>query len=164
MRRLVLFTVLVIGLAVPAVGLALGGGSDDGTLSVKKGIGKVTLNFNGSVVGRIARGTVRANDPISSDGAGVDVWGCEKRNDNEDDTTTVCSGSGIRFRAIGGKYQLAIRGSGIFLSAVGHGSGSLNGRGEDASDYDGVYSLNDSPYKSLPNDPQTFPLAAPSGD
>src|SRR5262249_61790995 len=41
MRRLVWLTVLAIALAVPAVGYAVvGASSDDGTLSVKKGIGK----------------------------------------------------------------------------------------------------------------------------
>ena len=50
MRRLISLTVLAIALAVPAVGYAVAGGSDDGTLSVKNGIGRVYVNINGSVV------------------------------------------------------------------------------------------------------------------
>jgi hypothetical protein len=56
-------------------------------------------------------------------------------------------------------------GVGINLSAVGHGTASLNGAGDDPDVVgpDGTYSLNDGPYKSLPNSLTPFTLAAPSG-
>jgi hypothetical protein len=138
-------TVLAIALAAPAAGFALSG-DGDGTLSVKAGIGKVSLNFNGSAVGRLQHGLIQVTDPVTIT------------------STTLCRGTNLRFRAIGGKYQILIRGAGIYLSAVGDGSVSLDGRGEDWNiDSDGVYSLNDSPYKSLPDFGQTFRLVAPGG-
>jgi hypothetical protein len=166
MRRLVVPTVLALSLALPASALALNliGGSDDGTLSLKGGVGKVGLSFNGSIVGRIAHGRVVLTDPILSDGGGVVTWGCDRIDMNWAATTTYCSGNNLRFRAIGGKYLVAIRGSGIYLSAVGHGSVALDGRGDNpAVAYDGVYSLNDGAYRSLPDYEQKLQLAAPAG-
>ena len=163
MRRLVVFTVLAIGLAIPAAGFALVAGPEDGTLSIKAGIGKATLSpFNGSVVGRIAHGSIRANDPIAADGAGIDIWGCDYQDTR--DTTTLCRGTNIRFRAIDGKYGITIRGSGIYLSAVGRGTVTLDGRGEDPDvEKDGVFSLNGASYKSLPNASASYSLLSPVG-
>ncbi|OLE29669.1 MAG: hypothetical protein AUG43_05595 [Actinobacteria bacterium 13_1_20CM_3_68_10] len=45
MRRLVWISALAFALAAPAVGFALSG-DDDGTLSVKAGVGNVNVNFN----------------------------------------------------------------------------------------------------------------------
>jgi len=169
MRRLVWITVLAFALAVPAVGLALSG-DNDGTLSVKAGVGSVYLNFNGSAVGRLQRGSIKVTDLVAGDGVGFDFSNCDVERDrsdttlNRNDTIKVCRGSNLRFRAIGGKYQVVIRGSGIYLSAVGHGFAGLNGAGEDPSiDSDGTYSLNDGPYRSLPDLGATLTLAAPTG-
>jgi hypothetical protein len=169
MRRLVCFSVLALGLAIPATGFALtglGGSDDDGTLSVKAGLGKVTLNpFNGSAVGRVQRGSIRVTDPVASDGIGYDFFGsCDERDRDRTTSTTTCKGTNLRFRAIGGKFQIQLRGTGIYLSAVGHGQVGLDGRGEDPTiDTDGTYSLNDGPYKSLPDFGATLQLAAPAG-
>jgi hypothetical protein len=162
MRRLVLFTVLAFALAVPVAGFAVGGG--DGTLSVRNGAGLVKLNFTGSAVGRIAQGKLIATDPLVDDGEGVVVWGCDTKKSDPVAGTTLCTGDNIRFRAIGGKYRLVVRGSGMALSVVGRGTGILDGSGEDPNVLrDGVYSLNDQPYRSLPNDAKLFDLAAPAG-
>jgi hypothetical protein len=164
MRRFVGLTVLTISLAVPATALALvAAASDDGAVSVKNGLGKVVLSpFNGSAVGRLGSGVIKLTDPIFGDGAGFDVWGCDSQP-VKTDTTEVCTGENIRFRAVGGKYKIFIKGSGIFLSAVGHGTVTLDGRGDDPSvESDGVFSINDSPYRSLPNLEKQFQLATPS--
>ena len=171
MRRLVWLTALVLALAAPAMAFAVvGSGQDDGTLSVKAGVGKVYLNFNGSAVGRVQRGSIRVTDPVSSDGLGFEFSNCDVKKDLSDTTATrsdtikVCRGDDIRFRAIGGKYTIQIFGAGINLSAVGHGSFGLNGAGDDPNVFsDGQYSLNDGPYKSLPDSLTPFTLAAPSG-
>jgi hypothetical protein len=171
MRRLVWLTALLIALAAPAVAFAFtGDGQDDGTLSVKAGVGKVYLNFNGSAVGRVHEGSIRVNDPVAADGLGFEFSNCDVVKDQSDtttiksDTIKVCRGDNIRFRAIGGNYKIAISGIGINLSAVGHGTTSLNGAGDDPLFFsDGTYSLNDGPYKSLPNFLTSFTLAAPSG-
>jgi hypothetical protein len=169
MRRLVCFTVLALALAAAAAGFALASSSDDGTLSVKAGIGKVTLSFNGSAVGRVARGEIRVTDPLIADGLGMETWGCDtgsydKTTIDGDGLVSVCRGNGLRFRAIGGKYQIKLKGSGIYLSAVGQGSVWLNGAG-DSPDVgpDGTYSLNDQPYKSLPDLGTYVDLSAPTG-
>jgi hypothetical protein len=170
MRRLISLTVLAIALAVPAVGYALeGGSSDDGTLSVKAGVGRVYLNITGTVVGRLGEGYIRVTDLNPNDGQSFQLSGCELTIDKTASTTSVCHNTdGVaRFKAIGSKYVITIyKASGIFLSAVGHGYTTLNGVGEDPSipgTFDGTFSINDGPYKSLPDDPHAFPLAAPAG-
>jgi hypothetical protein len=168
MRRLVWLTVLAFALAAPAAGFALTG-NDDGTLSVKAGIGKVYLKFNGSAVGRVWSGSIRVTDPVATDGLGFDFSGCDVEQDKSDttanrsDTITICRGSNLRFRAIGGKYQIKILGAGIYLSAVGHGYAVLDGSDNPAVDSDGTYSLNDGPFKSLPDFGGTVNLVAPVG-
>src|SRR6266496_2966228 len=123
MRRLVWISALAFALAAPAVGFALSG-DDDGTLSVKAGVGRVSLNFNGSAVGRLQRGSIQVTDPVAGDGVGFEFTNCDLERDksdtttNRNDTIRVCIGTNMRFRAIGGKYQVLIRGSGIYLSAV----------------------------------------------
>jgi hypothetical protein len=160
MRRLI-----VLGLAAALIGLpvtaafAVPLGSDDGTLSVRHGRGVVKLAFKGAVFGRVAKGVVRINDPVDGDGQGADFFGCEVRHDT--DTTTVCSGDDIRFRAIGGRYAVKVAGSGIFVSAVGRGKVLLDGNGDDTGNADGGYSFNGNDYQSLPDDPTPFALAAP---
>jgi len=167
MRRLVWLTVLAIALAVPAVGYAVvGSSSDDGTLSVKNGAGRVYTSFTGSAAGRIGKGTIWVTDPNPNDGQGPAFSGCDGGVTDKSVLTSVChsNGSGVvRFRAIGGRYQIKLIGSGIFLSAVGHGYATLNGAGDVTGDPDGTYSLNDGPYKSLPDNNTSLPLAAPSG-
>jgi hypothetical protein len=51
----------------------------------------------------------------------------------------------------------------MFVSAIGRGKGVLDGAGDVTANifYDGVWSLNDEPYKSLPDDPTPFELVAP---
>jgi hypothetical protein len=169
MRRLICFTVLGITLGGAAAGFALAGGANDGTLSVKAGNGKVSLNFNGSAVGRVAHGSITVIDPLLGDGLGIDAWGCDygsydRPTIDGDGVVRVCRGIGLRFRAIGGKYTIRLKGSGIYLSAVGQGSAFLNGNGDDPNvNSDGTYSLNDQPYKSLPNSGATLDLVAPAG-
>jgi hypothetical protein len=161
MRRLALLTVLAFFLAAPAAGFALTG-DDDGTLSVKSGIGKVYLNFSGSAVGRVHNGVIRVTDPVASDGLGFNFSGCEEEHDRGT-STTICRGKDLRFRAIGGKYQIGLKGAGIYLSAVGHGYAVLNGAGDDPNiGADGTYSLNDGPYRSLPDFTATVLLVAPA--
>jgi hypothetical protein len=162
MRRLVGLTVLLFTLAVPAVAFAFVADDNDGTLSVKAGVGRVNVNFSGAAVGRLGHGRITANDPVPSDGAGVLFWGCSKLRDTSA-STTICSGDNIRFRAIGGKYVILVRGSGIYLSVVGHGTVAIDGGGGNPLVADGVYSLNDKPYRSLPNSLTVFTLAAPLG-
>ena len=165
MRPIVLFTVVATVFAVPAAASAfVSGGDGDGALSVRNGRGKVVLYpFNGSAVGRVGHGRIVINDPIEGDGEGFDLWGCDLRL-HPSDTATVCIGDNLHFRAVGGKYKIVVKGSGIFLSAVGRGVATIDGSGDDPFiDSDGAFSLNDSPYRSLPDSDKQFQLAVPSG-
>lgn len=165
MRRLVLLTLLALGAVAPAAAVTMGG-SGDGTLSVRNGFGRVALKFTGSAIGRVGQGSISINDPIASDGVGFDFSNnCDRIEPGLKPTALICSGENIRFRAIGGRYSVVVKGSGIFLSAVGRGNVILDGRGDDPRvERDGVYSLNDAPYKSLPDGERLFNLAAPVGD
>src|SRR5256885_15094371 len=100
MRRLIWISVLAIALAVPAVGFALSG-DNDGTLSGKAGTGKGYLNFNGSVVGRLQRGSIRGTDPVAVDGGGLGFPNCDVESDrsgttlNRNDTIKGRSGNDL---------------------------------------------------------------------
>jgi hypothetical protein len=64
------------------------------------------------------------------------------------------SGSNFRFRALGGFYRVAVRGSGVYLFAGGRGHVELRG----SSVYkhrDGTYSVNGGAFRSLPEKPLT---------
>jgi hypothetical protein len=163
MRRLIGFTVLVIALAVPAAALALVNLGDDGSLSVKAGVGRVTLSpFNGSSLGRVGTGKVIIVDQSLTGNGSPDVWGCD--NLHVTDRVTVCWGANLRFRVIDGRYKVVVRGSGINLSVVGRGTVTLDGSGDDPGVLsDGLYALNDGSYKSLPNFEKSLPLVASGG-
>ena len=162
MRRVAVLAVLACALAVPTLSFASGDSASDGTLSVKNAHGKILLRpFNGSAIGRIVSGTIVVTDPVFDDGAGPVFWGCDNTDGN--DVTTFCTGKYIRFRATGGSYKIFINASGISLSAVGRGTVRLDGNGADAEDNDGVYSVNDSAYRSLPNAARPFLLTVTSG-
>ena len=78
--------------------------------------------------------------------------------------TTVYQGKNVRFRLSGARFVIKMDGKAIFLSAIARGTGNLDGAGDASANvfYDGVWSLNDEPYHSLPDDPTTFELAAPT--
>jgi hypothetical protein len=63
------------------------------------------------------------------------------------------SGSNFRFRAQGGFYRVVVRGSGVYLFAGGHGHVTLGG--SVYRHFDGRYSVNGGPFRSLPEKPVT---------
>jgi hypothetical protein len=136
----------------------------NGTLSIREARGIVQLNARGSMTGRL-NGRITITDPKPYDSKRPIVYGATKtiyRNEK----TTVFQGKNLRFRLIGSLYQIRIEGKTIFVSAIGRGKGLLDGAGDVTANifYDGVWSLNDEPYKSLPDDPNTFELAgSPTG-
>ncbi len=150
-------------LALPATGYARTTPTPaDGTLSIREARGIVQLNERGSVTGRLERGKITITDPNPYDKNRPVVYGSTKtiyRNDK----TTVYQGKNLRFRLIGGPFTTRIDGRGIFLSAVGRGRGQVDGAGDVPAGlfYDGVWSLNDEAYHSLPDTPTGFQLAAP---
>ena len=69
----------------------------------------------------------------------------------------MCIGRNISFRAVDGRYAVTVLGSGIYLSAVGRGTVLVDGAG-DQGVADGVMSIDDEPYQSLPDIATSFEL------
>jgi hypothetical protein len=159
----------LIALAIPATALAftrtppLPPGSN-GTLSIREARGVVYLYARGSMTGRL-NGRVTITDPKPFDSKRAIVYGATKtiyRNEK----TTVFQGKNLRFRAIGALFQIRAEGKTIFVSALARGWVTLDGAGDVSANiyYDGVFSLNDEAYRSLPDDPERFDVvASPSG-
>jgi hypothetical protein len=136
--------------------------ASNGTLSIREARGIVQLNARGSMTGRL-NGRLTITDPKPYDSKRPVVYGATKtiyRNEK----TTVFQGRNLRFRLIGSLYQIRAEGKAIFVSAIGRGKGVLDGAGDVTANifYDGVWSLNDEQYKSLPDDPTPFELVATS--
>jgi hypothetical protein len=134
----------------------------DGTLSIREGRGVVQLNERGSVTGRLERGKVTITDPNPYDKNRPVVYGAAKTI-YRSVKTTVYQGKNLRFRLSGGPFTMRIDGRGIFFSAVGRGRGQIDGAGDVPAGlfYDGVWSLNDEAYHSLPDTLTAFQLAGP---
>ena len=135
--------------------------ADNGTLSIREARGIAQLNVRGSMTGRL-NGRLTITDPKPYDARRPVVYGAT-RTTYRSEKTTIFQGKNLRFRLIGAQYQIRLQGKAIFVSAIGRGKGVLDGVGDVTANifYDGVWSLNDEPYKSLPDDPSSFELVAP---
>ena len=131
----------------------------DGTLSVKRGRGAIMLKFRGTVIGRL-NGRVQVRDFRPFDYNTPELLGCKPRIRHRGFAVSICKGRRISFRILDGRFNVNVHGGGIFLSAVGRGSVTVDGKGELGIN-DGVYSLNDAPYESLPDSPTTLLLQPP---
>jgi hypothetical protein len=155
------FVLFVLSLLVPAAGFSQPP-AQNGTLSIREGRGLVQLDARGSMTGR-ANGKITITDVKPYDSKRPVVYGA-KRTIYRNVRTTVYQGKNLRFRLIGGRFQLRIQGRSIFLSAIARGTGSIDGAGDPSADiyYDGVWSLNDSAYQSLPDTLSSFDLSPPT--
>jgi hypothetical protein len=98
-------------------------------------------------------------DPVDGDGTGPIVsMSSDDIKRERSDTTTVWSGTKIRFRLIGGSFKITVIGRGVNLSVVGRGTVTLNG--EDEAFDAGSYSVNGVDYVPVPFDPFSFALNA----
>jgi hypothetical protein len=149
---------LLLALIIPAAAHA-GQPAANGTLSIREGRGVVELNARGSMTGRV-NGQVSITDPKPYDSKRPVVYGATKTT-YKNVRTTIYRGKNLRFRLIGARFELRIQGRAIFLSAIARGDGYIDGAGDPAENvfYDGVWSLNDVPYQSLPDDPSSFELS-----
>jgi hypothetical protein len=155
----------LIALAIPATTFARNAAPPNyGSLSIREARGIVQLNARGSITGRL-NGRITITDPKPYDSKRAIVYGATKtiyRNEK----TTVFQGKNLRFRAIGSLFQIRAEGKTIFVSALARGKVTLDGAGDVSANifYDGVFSLNEEEYRSLPDDPTPFDLvASPSG-
>ncbi|MDX6517846.1 MAG: hypothetical protein QOF50_692 [Gaiellaceae bacterium] len=150
MRRLLTFCALV-ALALPAaIHAASSVGAADGTVAIKNATGVVLIDAKGVIIGHADKARITITDDDRSDGR-IIVIGAKKTAISPGKTLYV--GEDVRFKLLGGDNVLFIRGSGISLSTVGEGRVTLDG-GSVAND--GKYSIDDGPFKSLPDTWQTF--------
>lgn len=150
MRRLLTFCALV-ALALPAAIQAAD--STDGTLAVKNATGIVLVDATAVIIGHADKGRITITDADRTDGR-IIVLGTEKLKKivlAPGKITYI--GDDVRFKLLGGDNKLFIRGSGISLSAVGEGKVTLDG-GNVVND--GKFSIDDGPFRSLPDALQTF--------
>lgn len=172
MRPRLLLACLTIVLASLAVAASVGAttgaplqraGGSDGTLSLRDGRGSFALlTMTGSVLGRIDKGTLTITDPDQSAGDPI-VRGYQWIKARSANTVQYGGKKPIRFRILGGRFDLRIDGStGAELSVVGRGRAMLDGAGFDELGLsDGTYSLNDSPYVTVPNIRTWLTIKAP---
>jgi len=161
MRKLLVPFLLLLLLPATAFARQVPPPAANGTLSIRESRGIVQLNSRGSITGRL-RGRITITDANPYDSKRPVVYGATKtiyRNEK----TVVYQGRNLRFRLIGALFTVKLDGRAIFLSAIGRGKGLLDGAGDPQNNifYDGVWSLNDEPYRSLPDDPTTFELVTP---
>jgi hypothetical protein len=155
MRRFLGLTLLLLAITVP---LALAAGTPtDGTLSVKRGRGTVTLKVTGTIIGHVNNGRIQIRDFRPFD-ASVPQWSCKRHRISRQ--VSYCNGRNLGFRVEDGRFTVNVRGSGISISAVAHGQVDIDGAG-DTGVSDGVMSIDDAPYQSLPDFLTTFYLGPP---
>jgi hypothetical protein len=155
MTRILGLTLLLLACTVP---LALAGGTPtDGTLSVKRGRGMLTLKVTGTVIGRVANGRVQVRDFKPGDGNDPQ-WSCKRHRISRQ--VSYCKGRNLGFRVEDGRFTVNVRGTGISISAVAHGQVDVDGAG-DTGVNDGVMSIDNATYQSLPDFLTTFSLGPP---
>ena len=156
MRKTVL--ILLLALLIPAAAQSQST-PQNGTLSIREGRGIVQVDARGSMTGRV-NGKISITDPKPYDSKRPVVYGATKTT-YRNVKTTVYQGKNLRFRLIGARFNFRIQGRAIFLSAIARGNGVIDGTGDPTANvfYDGVWSLNDSPYQSLPDTATSFDLA-----
>ena len=132
------------------------------------------IDLRGSVLGRLASGSLRVTDQTPNDRFAPLVVGKKLTWERVGPRTVLYRGTGLRFRLVGGGYRLVARGSGISVSAVGRGTVLLDGEPRWPGDDIGLYARDGSDCSSeptscvpLPVDPERFtlepPPAPPSG-
>ncbi len=160
MRRLVVFSLFVFALALPAAAFALHATAGDGTLVIKNGAAPkgqpvVQLVITGAAIGRIRGfGKILIDDANPNNAAASEVTGADGCKDLSAldprnqlyGNTRLCTGTEFRFRAVGDTYAITIYGSGVNLVAIGQGKAILGGG-------DGTYSLNGGDFRDLPDTP-----------
>ncbi len=140
MRTLVL-ALCALAALVGAASVAGAAEPNVGTLSVERGRGVVSLDLRGSLLGRLASGSIRVTDLTPNDRYSALVVGRRMTPERVGVRTVVYRGQGLRFRMLGGGYRVVIRGHGISVSAVGRGTVMLDAEPRYAGDDAGVYSL-----------------------
>lgn len=140
MRLIAIFTCVLVAATATAASVAASEPAN-GSLSVERGKGLVVLEIRGSVLGRLASGTLRVTDTTPRDRYQPIVLGKRVTQERVGPRAILYRGQGLRFRMIGGGYRIVVRGEGLSLSAVGRGNVVLQGERKLPTDDAGVYSL-----------------------
>jgi hypothetical protein len=166
MRKLVL--VLCALTAATVVSVASAAEPSAGTLSVERGKGVVMVDLHGSLLGRLALGSLRVTDQTPNDRYAALVTGRKVTQERLGPRTVIYRGQGLRFRMVGGGYRVVARGSGISLSAVGRGAVTLDAEPRYPGDDTGVYSLDGTDCSleptlctPLPSEPERYTIEPP---
>ncbi len=158
MRRFLVISAVLTALTVPLA--QAGTQQGDGTLSVKKGRGTLMLRLKGTVIGRVnTNGRVQIRDFRPFDGNDPQLT-CKPHPKHLTPALTVCTGRNIGFRVDDGRFNVTVRGNGVSISAVGRGSFDVDGLGETGVN-DGLMSIDNGAYQSLPDAKTTFYLGTP---
>ena len=161
MRKLAVLAWTVAS-AAALVSSAVAAEPNVGALSVERGRGVIMLDVRGSVLGRVASGTLRVTDITPNDRYTALVAGRKLTQERIGPRMVLYRGVGLRFRMLGGGYRIVVRGTGISLSAVGRGVVVLDGEPREPGDDTGVYSLEEGvdcglepeACESLPDEPE----------
>jgi hypothetical protein len=158
------FIVLLVGLVGASAAAAVAARADDERLSINEGRGLVWIEAKGALIGRLDKGQLSVTDLTPFDLNDPLVYGCDEEWFRG--PTNVCRGENIRFRVIGGRWRVAIRGAGIDLSAAARGRVLLDGDGIRT----GVYSTDGVDCRTaaedcepLPEEETSFLLGTPPG-
>jgi hypothetical protein len=165
-------TILLLVAAAVAAALVVGGAGAAsprvGTLSVEGGKGQVSVEIKGNVIGRLANGTVRVTDLTPRDRFLPYVQGRKLKITRVNAKTTLYKGQSLRFRMLGGRSKIVVKGTGISVAAVGRGWAMLDAQRLLPDDPAGVYSLDGVDCSvepltctPLPADPERFTLEPP---
>ena len=139
-------TLVALACSLALVGVLAGAAGaadepDTGNLSVERGKGVVMLELRGSLLGRLANGTLTVTDLTPRDRYTAIVTARKITSVRPVGRTVRYRGQGMRFRMLGGRYRVVVRGSGIALSAVGKGLVVLDAERLSPLEDAGVYSL-----------------------
>ncbi len=173
MRRILLISASAAVLALPTAAAARAHAGAAGYLVVRNaaadggvtGSPVVTVVVDGFVLGRVSQeGRVEIYHLASGTGrlaaqaTGVDLSrsGVTWRGV----PGTAYSGSGFRFRAVGGVWRVVIHGSGIDVYAGGRGRVTLHGSHAYPGS-DGRFAFDGRPFTSLPSGELTVPIGHP---
>jgi hypothetical protein len=133
MRKAAVLVLLAGLLAAPAAASLVAGMGDE-RLSISDARGLVRIEGKGALIGRLDKGLVTVTDLSPLDVNDPIVYGCDEEWFRG--PAYFCRGEDIRYRLIGGRWRVAIRGAGIDVSAAARGRVLLDGDGI----YTGVYS------------------------
>jgi hypothetical protein len=165
-------TILLLVAAAVVAALVVGGAGAAsprvGTLSVEGGKGQVSVEIKGNVIGRLANGTVRVTDLTPRDRFLPYVQGRKLKIMRVNAKSTLYKGQSLRFRMLGGRSKIVVKGTGISVAAVGRGWAMLDAQRLLPDDPAGVYSLDgvdcsveETLCTALPDEPERHAISAP---